>query len=222
MRYAVVGLGEFGKALALKLSRRGGEVIAVDKNLDFVDSIKNDVAIAVKADVTNENDLKSQGIDKVDILIAAIEDNFELNELVVVIAKKLGVKKVIARATDSIRATILKVIGADEVIQPDESAAESLAQRLLFPSVRNYNELFEGCSIAEILIPESLVGQKLSDLNLPNRYGINVITIIRKSNMPYYDNKMSFIPTGSDVLRPGDIIVIAGANENISNLLSSV
>ena len=152
MKCAIIGLSEFGKVLALKLASRGAEVIAVDTNIALIEDVKNDVSLAVKLDATNERDLISQGINKVDVIVASMGRNFEINALVVVMAKKFGIPKIIARASNSTHAQILSLIGATEVIQPEENAAEQLSHRLLFTGLKNYLELMQGYSIVEIEI----------------------------------------------------------------------
>jgi trk system potassium uptake protein TrkA len=99
MKYAVIGLGEFGSSAAVGLFRKGAEVIAVDANINRVNSIKDEVSLAVRLDATHEDALKSHGLGEVDVLIAAIGNNFEAQVLVVVHAKQQGIKKIVARAT---------------------------------------------------------------------------------------------------------------------------
>ncbi len=161
MKCAIIGLGEFGKVLALKLASRGAEVIGVDTNIALIEDVKNDVSLAVKLDATNERDLISQGIDKVDVIVASMGSNFEINALVVVMAKKFGIPKIIARATNSIHARILSQIGATEVVQPEEKSAEQLSHRLLFTGLKSYLELMQGYSIVEIEISKKYEGKTL-------------------------------------------------------------
>ena len=91
MKVAVVGLGLFGKHVALDLARTGADVIAIDSNLDLVDDVKDEVALAVKLDATDEKELRAQGVHEVDVLVASIGDNFEANQLLVIVAKQLGI-----------------------------------------------------------------------------------------------------------------------------------
>ena len=125
MKYAVIGLGAFGSSAARQLFRKGAEVIGVDVNMDRVNSVKDEVSLVVRLDATHENALRSHGIGDVDVLIAAIGDNFEAQVLVVVHAKQHGIKKIIARATTPDHIRILKAVGADEVFNPEETAARS-------------------------------------------------------------------------------------------------
>lgn len=138
MKYAVIGLGAFGSSAARQLFRKGAEVIAVDVNMDRVNSVKDEVSLVVRLDATHENALRSHGIGDVDVLIAAIGNNFEAQVLVVVHAKQHGIKKIIARATTPDHIRVLKAVGADEVFNPEETAARWMVQRLLITKRVSY------------------------------------------------------------------------------------
>ncbi|MFH1231668.1 MAG: TrkA family potassium uptake protein [Planctomycetota bacterium] len=226
MKCAVIGLGEFGKALALKLASRGAEVIAVDTNIDIIEDVKNDVSLAVKLDATDEKDLRSQGIDKSDVLIAAMGGNFEANALVVVLAKRLGIPKIIARATNATHARILKLIGANEVIQPEENSAEQLSHRILFTSLKSYFELIQGYSIVEIEVFKKFVGKPLSHMLPSKKYNFNLIAIKRRkhfiSDSDAYEETINIVPKETDILEADDIIIIAGADKDIARILEEV
>lgn len=226
MKCAVIGLGEFGKALALKLASRGAEVIAVDTNIDIIEDVKNDVSLAVKLDATDEKDLRSQGIDKADVLIAAMGGNFEANALVVVMAKRLGIPKIIARATNATHARILRLIGADEVIQPEENSAERLSHRILFTSLKSYFELIQGYSIVEIEVFKKFVGKPLSNMLPPKKYNFNLIAIKRRKrtrpDSDVYEETINIVPKETDILDADDIITIAGADKDIARILEEV
>lgn len=131
MKAAVVGMGLFGNALALDLARAGVEVIAIDCEIDKLDGVRDEVALAVALDATDEKALRSQGVHSADVLIACIGNDFEANQLLVVLAKKLGIAKVIARAPSPNHARILTLLGADEVVLPEIEVAERMARRLL-------------------------------------------------------------------------------------------
>jgi trk system potassium uptake protein TrkA len=131
MKAAVIGLGVFGQTLAVTLARAGIEVIAIDSKSDAVDDVKDDVALAVALDSTDEKALRAQGIQEVDVLVSCIGENFEANQLTVILAKKIGVRHVICRASTQTHARILKLIGADFVFTPEVAAAESLARHIL-------------------------------------------------------------------------------------------
>lgn len=216
MKVAVIGLGQFGKSVALRLSRAGVDVIAVDTNMDHVEDVKNDVSLAVRLDATDERDLRSQGIDTADVLVAAIGDNFEANQLVVVLAKRMGIKRVIAKAASPIHERILRLIGADEVILPDEEAAERVSQRIAQPSLKSYFELIDGYSIAEVASPASFHGKSIAELDLRKRFEVNLIAIKR---VEADREDINPVPLPGDVIKPGDILAVAGSDSSLQKLL---
>jgi trk system potassium uptake protein TrkA len=119
MKCAVIGLGEFGQAAAVGLARNGVEVIAVDVKLERVNAIKDQVTLAVCLDGSQETAMQAHGIGTVDVLIAAIGNNFEAQVLAVVHAKELGIKKIVARATTPDHHRVLVAVGADHVFNPE-------------------------------------------------------------------------------------------------------
>jgi len=131
MKVAVVGMGLFGRSLALDLARAGAEVIAIDIDVEKLDVVRDEVAVAVALDATEEKELRAQGVHKVDLLVASIGDDFEANQLLVVLAKAMGVPRILARAPSKRHARILDLLGATEVVLPEVEAAERTARRVL-------------------------------------------------------------------------------------------
>lgn len=221
MKVAVVGLGLFGKSVARHLAAEGAEVIAIDANLDLVDDVKDHVAVAVKLDATDEKELRSQGVHQADLLVASIGDDFEANQLLVILAKQIGVKRVVARAPSQTHARILRLIGADDVVLPEEQAAEELSRRLVRPSLKRYFELIDGYSIAEIESPRSFHGKNLLELELKTKYQVNLVAITRPAadGVPASINP---VPMGSTVIQKGDVLTVAGADERLKILLDEI
>lgn len=217
MKVAVVGLGQFGRAVAVRLARAGMEVIAVDQDRDLVDDLKQEVSLAVALDATDEKDLRSQGIDKADVLIAAIGVNFEASVLTALLAKQFGIPRIIGRAMNPMHERILKSIGVTEVVLPEEEAAERVFQRLAFPNLRIYFELMEGFSIAEIDVPADLRGKTLAEADLRRHHGVNLIAIKRT-----VDGKVSCnaVPSPEERLKEGDVLAVAGEDGAIEKLVS--
>ncbi|MCY2961665.1 MAG: TrkA family potassium uptake protein [Planctomycetota bacterium] len=131
MKVAVVGLGLFGRALAVDLARAGAEVVAVDTDMALVEDVRDEVALAVCLDATDAKELRAQGIHKVDVLVASIGNDFEANQLLVVLAVELGIPRIVARAPSANHARILKLLGAHEVVLPEIEVAERMARSLL-------------------------------------------------------------------------------------------
>jgi trk system potassium uptake protein TrkA len=131
MKVAVVGMGLFGEALALDLARAGAEVVAIDRMLAKLDNVREEVALAVALDATDERELRAQGIARVDLLIACIGNDFEANQMLVVLARELGVPRIWARAPSRRHAKILELLGAERVILPEIDMAERAAREVL-------------------------------------------------------------------------------------------
>jgi trk/ktr system potassium uptake protein len=222
MKYAVIGLGAFGSSAARQLFRKGAEVIAVDVNMDRVNSVKDEVSLVVRLDATHENALRSHGIGDVDVLIAAIGDNFEAQVLVVVHAKQHGIKKIIARATTPDHIRVLKAVGADEVFNPEETAARWMVQRLLITNISNYLELAEGFSVVEVNAPQSIVGKTIGELDLRRRFRINLVAIKRAAADAdkHVAEQFNPVPLPTKVIRQGDMLALVGNVPDLANFMA--
>jgi trk/ktr system potassium uptake protein len=222
MKYAVIGLGEFGSSAAVGLFRKGAEVIAVDTDMDRVNSVKDEVSLAIRLNATHEDALKSHGLGEVDVLIAAIGNNFEAQVLVVIHAKQHGIKKIIARATTADHIRVLQAVGADEVFNPEETAARWMVQRLLIRNISNYFELAEGFSVVEINAPASILGKTIEELNLRRRFRINLVAIkkqIRDSTGHAID-QFNPVPPPTEIVREGDVLALVGSVLDLANFMA--
>jgi trk/ktr system potassium uptake protein len=222
MKYAIIGLGEFGSSAAVGLFRKGAEVIAVDANIDRVNSIKDEVSLAVRLDATHEDALKSHGLGEVDVLIAAIGNNFEAQVLVVVHAKQQGIKKIVARATSLDHIRVLQAVGAHEVFNPEETAARWMVQRLLIQNISNYFELAEGFSVVEVNAPPSIVGKTIEELNLRRRFRINLVAMKKTTSDSTGRRVEQFnpVPLPTEVIREGDVLALVGSVLDLANFMA--
>jgi trk system potassium uptake protein TrkA len=224
MKCAVIGLGEFGRAAAEGLTRNGVEVIAIDIRLDEVNAVKDRVSHAICLDATDEDALEAQGIREVDVLIAAIGSNFEAQVLVVVHAKSLGVRRIVARATTPDHRRVLKAVGANTVLNPEEEAARWVVQRLLITDITSYFELAEGFSVVEVNAPKSIVGKTLEDLNLRRGFRLNLVAIKRVSTNPQGEQVLEHfdpVPNPSRVIKEHDVLALAGSVIDLANFMAS-
>jgi trk system potassium uptake protein len=222
VKYAVIGLGEFGSSAAVGLFRKGAEVIAVDTDMDRVNSVKDEVSLAVRLDATHENALKSHGLGEVDVLIAAIGNNFEAQVLVVVHAKQCGIKKIVARATTPDHIRVLQAVGAHEVFNPEETAARWMVQRLLIQNISNYFELADGFSVVEVNAPPSIVGKTIEELDLRRRFRINLVAVKRTTTNSTGRAVEQFnpVPAPTEVVRQGDVLALVGSVLDLANFMA--
>lgn len=211
-RFAVIGLGRFGKRLAMLLADAGAEVIAVDIDREMVESIRDDVTLAVCLDATDGDAIRSQGIDKVDVAIVGMGTSFEDNVMTTVLLKQLGVKRVISRTTTQIRGDILRQVGADDVVNPERESAHRWCNQLLAPEIVTQFELGEGYSLAQVVAPEKFYGKTLAQLSLRQKHNINVVAIRRKETATGDDDREAVIslPMADTIVNPGDLLLLVG------------
>jgi trk system potassium uptake protein TrkA len=220
-RYAIIGLGRFGYRLACMLTQAGAEVIAVDRHRTIVEDIRDSVTLAVCMDCTDEKALLAQGVDKVDVAVVGIGGEFEASVLTTVILKQLGVPRVVSRATSPTRGEILRRVGADAIVNPEDESAYRWSHRLLGPNVMEQIPLAEGHSLVQIPTPAEWRGKSLAELDVRRNCNVNVVAIRRESvdtDLDQPPRPTIEVPMPHRKLDVGDILVLIGADEAISAL----
>ena len=224
MKCAIIGIGDFGRAAALGLARAGVEVIAVDINMDRLDTIKNEVSLAVRLDASQASVLETHGLNKVDVLVATIGQNFEAQVLVVVHAKQLGINRVVARALTADHRKVLEAVGADFVFNPEEEAARAMVQRLAVPDMKNYFELADGFNLVEIEAPLAIVGKTVQEVHLRQKHQLNLISIKRERSRAgglLNQTEIKTVPQPDDVFETGDIIALVGSVRDLRSFVEA-
>lgn len=224
-RFAVIGLGRFGYTVATYLAKSGADVIAVDSDHNIINEISKHVSLAVCMNSTDKEALVAQGIDKVDAAVVAIGQNFEANILTTALLKELGVPKVIARASNTTQKRILELIGADQVIFPEDAIGIRVAQSLLSSRIVDITTLFEGLSVAEVVAPKGLVGKKIGEMKFRQKYRCNIVVIKRKvdeTDLSADPKRYNVLPEPEDTIHLGDILVVVGDEKDIEKLAASL
>ncbi|MEE9527301.1 MAG: TrkA family potassium uptake protein, partial [Syntrophobacteria bacterium] len=173
-QFAVIGLGNFGYYLGSYLYEKGHEVIALDISKSQVQKMKDVVSQAVVADATDREALESLGISQVDAAVVCIGTRMQASILATLHLKELGIKSILAKATSEEHGRILKKVGASEIFFPEKDLAIGVASRLDNPNMLDYLPFIEGYSIVELAPPKEYVGKTLKELDLINRFGIQV------------------------------------------------
>ncbi|UCG49983.1 MAG: TrkA family potassium uptake protein [Phycisphaerales bacterium] len=224
-RFAVIGLGRFGQKLAIALAMSGAEVIAVDKNRDEIELIRDQVSLAVRLDSTDEEALKAQGIDKVDVAIIGIGQGtgrgFESAILTVVNLRQMGVKQIYARAEDLIAGEVFSKVGATEVIYPEIESAQRWAYKLIAPQIGEKIDFAPGYSLARIKAPASFDAKTVMDLQLRQKYNVNLVLIKRGENTKAKKSEKDGIinvPMPNTVIYQDDILMLAGSDADLAKL----
>ena len=223
-KVAVIGLGRFGTALAKQLVASGAEVIAIDQDMLLVNDLRDEVAVAVKLDSTDAGALRGQEIDRVDVAVVAIGENFEAALLTTVILQKMGIPKIICRSQSAIHTEIFYQIGATEVIQPEVQAGERLGQSLANPQLQELIPLAEGYTLIEIYAPKAFCGQSLQALEMRKKYNVNLIAIKRPvepnatAGIPAKKYNVIGVPKATDIIQANDVLVVVGSNDALARL----
>ncbi|MEC7277434.1 MAG: TrkA family potassium uptake protein [Bdellovibrionota bacterium] len=228
MIVAVIGLGTFGAKTAIRLYEKGAEVIAIDKEESLVDKIKDRVTHAVNLDVTDERSLRSQNISDVDVAVVAIGDHIEQSIMAVTMLRKLGVGRVIARATSVIHEHVLHEIGASEIIKVEDEMGEIIASKIVAPHVLQRYNFAAGYSIVELKLGKKFEGRTLVESKIRQNYSLNIVALQKK--VPYIseDGKAAFrteindCPMPMDVIEADDIVVLVGSEKNFNKLFAEL
>lgn len=221
-RFAVIGLGRFGQKLAIALAMSGAEVIAIDRDREQIELIRDQVSLAVRLDSTDEDALKAQGVDKVDVAIVGMgQEGFESAILTVVNLRQLGVKKILARAESLVAGEVFSKVGATEVIYPEIESAQRWAYKLIAPQIGEKIDFAPGYSLARVKAPASFDGKTVMDLQLRQKYGINLVAIKRDeqdAKKKSENAKIINVPMPGTVVHENDILMVAGADDDLAKL----
>ena len=171
----LIGLGRFGRHIALQLNKLGHEVMAVDINEERVNESLPIVTNAQIGDSTNTEFLRSLGIGNFDVCIVTIGGNFQNSLETTSLLKELGAKLVVSRAERDVQEKFLLRNGADEVIYPEKQVANWAAIRYTADHIRDYIEVDEGHAIFEVEVPEGWIGKTVGELDIRRKYSINIM-----------------------------------------------
>ena len=171
----LIGLGRFGRHIALQLNRLGHEVMAVDSNEERVNEILPIVTNAQIGDSTNTEFLKSLGIGNFDVCIVTIGGNFQNSLETTSLLKELGAKLVVSRAERDVQEKFLLRNGADEVVYPEKQVANWAASRYTADHIRDYIEVDDAHAIFEVEVPEGWIGKTVGELDIRRKYSINIM-----------------------------------------------
>ena len=173
----LIGLGRFGRHIAIKLDELHHQVMAVDKEETRVDAVLPFVTNAQIGDATNEDFLSSLGVGNFDVCMVAIGDNFQNSLEVTSLLKELGARMVVSRAARDVHAKFLLRNGADEIVYPERQLADWVAIRYSADHILDYIELDEEHAIFEISIPEEWIGKTIGQLDIRKKYNINIMAL---------------------------------------------
>lgn len=173
----LIGLGRFGKNIAIKLNELGHEVMAIDQNEDRVNDVMGIATNCQIGDTTNELFMNKLGVDNFDLCIVAIGGDFQSSLETTNLLKELGAKKVVSRAEKDGQAKFLLRNGADEIVYPEKQLASWMAIRYSSDHILDYIELDDTHAILEVKVPKDWLNKSIIDLDVRKKYGVNIMGI---------------------------------------------
>jgi trk system potassium uptake protein TrkA len=213
----IIGLGHFGMSLARSLSEKGAEVLAVDVNKNLVEEAAVFVTEAVIIDATDEAQLAGLEPGKRDSTVCAIgDDSKESSIICTALLRQMGAPFIIARANDKMHQRILQLVGAHQIINPEQEFGKRFANRLLYRHIIAETNLGQDLHLTEICIQPSMVGKNLINLELPRRFGIMVVGIRRGPQGKILQ------PSPDDPLQANDNLIIVSNESAIPKLINGV
>jgi trk system potassium uptake protein TrkA len=213
--FLVIGIGHFGKHLALKLTELGAEVLAVDKDENMLTDIADIVTRVQICDCTSEKALKSLGVRNFDACFVAISENFQASLEITSLLKDLGGKCVISKADRALHEKFLLKNGADDVIHPERDTAIRTAKKYNSQNMFDYIELSDDFSIFEIEVPTKWVGKTITQVDVRSKYNVNILA--HKQN-----GKVIPIVNANHIFVAGEHLIIAGYEKKSLKLLDTL
>jgi len=214
-KFAIIGLGSFGSNIARTLYERGHEVLAIDRDREKIEEAKSFSSHAVLMDSADKESLEAVGIKEMDVVVVSLGPEMEASILTVLHLHELGIKRLVAKALTEDHAKILDAVGATEVIYPEKDMAIRTALRLTNPNVLECLPLMSGVSIQEIAPPEKFIGKSLKQLDLRNKYGVEVIAV--RELVP---ERTTYVPRADFVIKDSDILIVMGDEKQLEKLMS--
>jgi trk system potassium uptake protein TrkA len=214
---AVIGLGQFGTQLAVSLAESGVPVLAIDRRMERVETLRASVARALCLDSTDEEALSAARIGDIGTAVCAIGDDVQASILTVALLHQFGVSRIIARAVSELHARILRMVGASEVINPARDIALRLASRLLQPGLVDRVPIAPGYALNEIEAPAWTAGRTLLDLDVRKQFRLSILAVKRVEGGV---EKVIGNPGGETAIVQGDVLVTLGDDESIRRFLA--
>lgn len=204
----LIGLGRFGRHLAIDLNKQNCEILAIDSKENRIEDVLPYVSNALIGDCTSKKFLESLGVSNFDVCFVAIGSDFQSSLITTSFLKELGAKKVIARAAKDIQAKFLTQIGADEIIYPEKQIASWAAIRYSSEHILDYIEVSEDYGIYEVELPNSWIGKTVGEIDIRKTYNVNIMAVKKEGNL-----QMEITP--STKFNETDRILILGKNKDV-------
>lgn len=224
MKYIVFGLGNFGKALSIRLTELGHEVLGVDNSMIKVDKLRDKITHTICMDCTDRDAVSSLPLKDCDGAIVAIGEDESASLLTTALLKQLNVKRIIGRVVSELQQVVLEAINIDEYIRPETESAERLAMRLDNLTILDSFKISDNYSIIEAVVPERYIGMTLEAANFTNEYKVIVLTTIKNKDVEENGktkkmSEVTGIAKSTTLLAANDILVLFGELKDIKRMI---
>ena len=219
-RFAVIGMGRFGSAIAQRLAEKGAEVIAIDSDQEQVEQIRDRVTYAVALDSTDK-----------DAVVVTIGENFQAVLLTTFVLQEIGVRRIIVRANGETQIKILEKMGVKEILSPEQEVSNAVAENLVNPHVLMSVRLPDDYGIIEVKAPIGIAGRTLAEIGLREKYKLNLVTLLRwdgtedaaaemlSDNSSHSNHHILGVPTGETRIEASDILLLFGTSKSIQRFI---
>jgi trk system potassium uptake protein len=223
---AVIGLGQFGYQIATTLLQKGFDITVVDSDAEVISEVKDMFSEAIILDSTDEKAMRAVNIDNVDKAIVAIGSNVQSSLLSTALLLRMSIQEIHVRAINPLQESILKSMGIKNIINIEKEMGIQIANTISSEGIGRYIEISDQHSLMEMNAPKFLIGSSLKDLDLRNKYKINIVGIKTKEpevtddGKVKYKTKMTVVPKPDYPLGSDDMLVIVGTDSNLNKFIN--
>lgn len=212
-RFVVLGLGSFGKALALRLCKNGLRVTGMDSGRDRVDEMKDQLYEAVIGDCTEPEALAQLSLPDAEAIFISLGEDIEPSLLAALHAKELGARRIIVKGVTEDHGKLLKHLGVERVVFPETEMAQELADRVTWPNVLDLLPIDPEYSLVELAVPSSCAGQTLRETDFRRRYGVWIVGV-----KDVLSGKLEIFPEADFKLNDDQLLLVVGRHEDLKRL----
>lgn len=229
MKFVIIGMGQFGRALANYLTQSGFEVTIIDQNESVITEMKDKVVSAIVGDATDVRLLRQLDLGEDTCVIITVGEGFERNILIAAQLKDMGVKRLYARSVNDLQGRVLKLIGVSELFRVEDVAAKQLALRFINDGLMRMRKIDATHSLADVKLPPTWIGKTLMEVGLREKYRLNLLTVRRGVAMETAADDDVLVqleqPVMDDTPRPdmqfleGDVLVLFGKDTDLERFV---
>lgn len=210
-QYIVVGLGRFGRAIAETLCQDGAEVLGVDRRMDVVERLRDELTQTIQMDAMDRDALETLGVRDFDIVFVTMGSDIRASGTIVLLLKELGARRIIAKAHDEFHGRMLEKLGADQVLLPERDMGRRVAHSLVSGNVIEFMELSTQYSMAEIRPKPEWVGKTLKELAMRSSMDINVVAIRN-------GDAVNAMPQPETRISEGDLMLVVISESSLAQM----